>query len=131
MIVYLSHSIRGSKGEAATPLDMKQNCDAAIVLGRALQKSFPSLEFYIPAYTEPFVQLAYQLGFMSIRDILGIDCDIISRCDAVIVYVPPGDTLQGGRLTEQDYAIAKQIPTCVFHEKSEVVDWLTHFILRS
>jgi len=131
MIVYLSHSIRGSKGEAATPLDMTRNCNEAIALGETLRKEFSSLEFYIPAYTEPFVQRAFQKGYLTINQILEIDCDIAAMCNAVIVHVPPGDTLQGGRLVEYNYVTALQIPTCIFHEKSEVVNWLTHFILRS
>lgn len=129
---YVSHSIRGSAGKNATPIQMKANCDAIIVLVKQLREVIPVADFYIPAEHEDFVLHAYRSGYLTEKQILDVDCQIISdTCDAVIVYVPEGDTLQGGREIEFDYAIEHGIPVYVFHYTHQAISWITHLLLRA
>ncbi len=132
MKVYLSHSIRGKKGNAATHTEQKACCDIAIALGEHISMQIPSLELYIPGSNEEFVSIAYQKSYMTVDQILDVDCTIIGGCEAVIVYVPTDDELQGGRKIEHDHAIKTSTPVMVFNENEieRVVKWLVHFILR-
>lgn len=126
MKVYVSHSIRGKHGKNATHAQMKENCDAIIVLVNQLRKALPNIEFYVPAEHEDFVQTAYDIGYLVEEEILEIDCLIIDGCDAVVVFVPDGDELQGGRKVEYDHAIKENIPVLVYRRVDEAIEWLTH-----
>jgi len=130
---YVSHSIRGKYGKNATHTQMKANCDAIIVLVKQLREAItPSVEFYIPAEHEEFVSRAYRSGYLTEKQVLDVDCQIISdTCDAVIVYVPEGDELQGGRKIEYDYAFEHGIPLCIFDRIEYIISWITHLILRT
>jgi len=131
MKVYLSHSIRGSKGNAATQTEQKACCDAAIALGERISAEIESLELYVPGANEEFVAIAYRKSYMTIDEILNVDCTIIDGCEAVIAYVPTDDELQGGRLVEVKHAIDIDIPVKVFNENEigDVVKWLVHLIM--
>lgn len=126
MKVYCSHSIRGKYGKDATHTQMKENCDAMLVLVKQLRKALPNMEFYCPAEHEDFVQLAYDTDYLTEVEILEIDCMIINGCDAVIVLVPDGDELQGGRKIEYDHAIETGVPVVVYRLVGEAIEWLTH-----
>lgn len=126
MKVYVSHSIRGKHGKDATRTQMKENCDAIITQAKQLRNALPHVEFYVPAEHEDFVQVAYSIGYLVEEEILEIDCLIIDGCDAVIVFVPDGDELQGGRKVEHDHAIEKNIPVLVYHRAGEAIEWLAH-----
>lgn len=130
MRVYLSHSIRGSAGEKASADLQDQNCKTAIEIAKILRRSVKKLNLYVPAENETFVKLAYDLGHLSEKQILDIDCKIIDQMDAVIVYVPQGDELQGGRMVEYHHATAIAKPVVIFHEISEAVHWLNAIALR-
>jgi len=131
MKVYLSHSIRGSKGNAATQTEQKACCDAAIALGERISAEIPSLELYIPGANEEFVAIAYRKSYMTIDEILDVDCTIIDNCEAVIVYVPTDDQLQGGRLVEFKHAVDTDKPVICFNENEvdNIVKWLVHLIM--
>lgn len=132
MRIYISHSIRGKYGKDATNTQMKENCDAIKVVARQLQRTFDMTDFYLPADHEDFVHCAYTSGYMTEKQILDVDCKIIAQtCDAVIIYVPEGDELQGGRLIEYNFAVKNNIPTCIFHKTQQAIEWLTRFILHS
>jgi len=131
MKVYLSHPIRGSKGNNATNIEMQKNCDAALALGNVLKAKFPNLDFYVPASSEPFVRLAYEHNYLTIQDILKIDCMIIDTCDMVIVYTPEGGELCGGCDMEYDHAIENDIPVCIFRTIAEIESWLTCMLVGS
>jgi nucleoside 2-deoxyribosyltransferase len=105
---------------------MKENCDAMIRLANQLRKALPNIEFYVPAEHEDFVSIAYALNYLSEEEILEIDCKIIDYCDAVIVLVPQGDELQGGRKVEYDHAVENNIPVCVYCLVGEATNWLVH-----
>lgn len=131
MQFYISHSIRGKYGKNATPTQMKTNCDAIKVIAAQLRATFP-VEFYVPAEHEDFVHRAYREKYMTEKQILDVDCLIIGEtCNAVIVYVPEGDELQGGRKIEYDYAIKNGIPVYVFSKIEHAISWITKFIIRS
>ena len=130
MRIYCSHSIRGKYGKNATHAQMQINCAIIIGLVKQLRVTFPTVEFYIPAESEPFVQRAWDKHYLSEDQILEIDCMIIDDCDAVIVHVPEGDELQGGRKIEYDHAVEHNIPVYVFSEIHEVKCWIAHQIMR-
>ncbi len=124
MKFYLSHSIRGKAGPDASHDIQAKNCAAAIRVADYLRKLFPKLELYVPAEYETFVQIAYDSGYLSEDEILSVDCKIIDNCDGLIIYVPDGDKLQGGRLVEYNHAVTTNKPVCVFHTAHEAADWI-------
>ena len=124
MRYYLSHSIRGKEGPEASPDIQAQNCRDAILVATTLRKLFPKLTLYVPAENETFVQIAYDTGHLSEKQILDIDCRIIDGCDGVMIYVPEGK-IQGGRLVEYNHAAATNKPLIVFRVLREAVEWLT------
>lgn len=130
MRFYLSHSIRGKYGANATNTQMKANCDRAILIANVLRATFPSIEIYIPSEHEDFVGITYRDGYLNEKQILEIDCKIIDGCEGVIIYVPEGDTLQGGRKIEYNHALLHCKPIFIFSEIEPVISWLTHYLLR-
>ena len=130
MKVYLSHSIRGKYGNDATALQMKANCDVIKVIGEQIREAIPRLDLYIPAEHEDFVGIAYQKHFITEKHILDVDCEIINGCDAVIVYIPEADELQGGRMIEYKHAIRTKKPVYVFSEVECAIGYLTKLILQ-
>lgn len=128
--IYVSHSIRGKYGKDATYTQMQENCDAIIALVKDLRLAFPTVEFYVPAESEPFVGRAHRKHYMTEEQILDVDCDIISDGDAVIVYVPEDDELQGGRKIEYDHAVANGISVLVFGTPLEAVNWIAGQMIR-
>ena len=121
---YLSHSIRGKAGLNASQDIQAQNCRDAILVADTLRKLFPKLELYVPAESETFVQIAYDNAYLNIDDILWIDCRIIDNMDGLLVYVPQGNELQGGRLVEYRHAMVTNKLVVVFNKVSEAADWL-------
>ncbi len=124
MKYYLSHPIRGKAGPDASYDVQAKNCAEAKRIGNILRALFPKLELYIPAEGETFVQIAYDAGYLQEREILEIDCLIINNLDGVLVYVPDGDELQGGRKIEYDHAVATNKPVCIFHKVEEAADYI-------
>lgn len=124
MKVYFSHAMRGKPGFALNSAEHGNNCEAAIRIADQLRKMFPKLSLYVPAESEPFVGAAYKKGYLSIEQILELDCIIVDQCDVVIVYVPEGDELQGGRLIEYDHAVATNRPVCIFRRVEEAINYL-------
>ncbi len=125
MKVYLSHSIRGKLGSDSTPESLNENCFAAIEVGNKIRLECPWADIYIPAEHESFVQKAYDKDYMTERQILDVDCDIIAEHDILIIYVPEGDELQGGRLVEHDFAINEYIPLGLFKTAKEAIGFLS------
>ena len=128
---YLSHSIRGKHGKDATNAQMKENSDKAILIANLIRNAIPSIDVYCPGEHEDFVLTAYQKLYLTENEILDVDCAIIDGCDGVIIYVPKGDELQGGRKVEAEYAVAHSIQVFVFATVDDVILRLAHYILRS
>lgn len=131
MRYYVSHSIRGAKGAAATPTDMKENCDRILLLAACIRQALPSVELYVPAEHEDFVLKAFLSKYITEKQILDVDCQIIDTCDGVIVFSPPDDMMCGGRTVEYEHAIATGKPVLIFETTSEAISWLTHQMLRA
>ncbi len=124
MRYYLSHAIRGKVGPDASHDVQAKNCAEAKRVANILRALFPKLELYVPAEGETFVQIAYDIGHLNENEILDIDCHIIDNLDGVLVYVPDGDELQGGRKIEYDHAVAINKPVCIFHKVEEAADYI-------
>ena len=130
MRFYLSHPIRGSKGDKATAVDMKQNNDRAIEIANYIRDSITlEIEVYVPAEHEEFVLRTLKFNYLTIDQILAIDCSIIDTCDAVLIYSPDGNIVSGCKV-EHDHAIKNDIPVCVFKDVTDVITWVSEFILR-
>ncbi len=130
MRFYLSHSIRGKYGKDATNVQMKENCDRAILIANLIRNAIPSIDIYCPAEHEDFVLTAYQKHYVTEEQILNVDCAIIDECYGVIIYVPEGDELQGGRKIEYDHAIKHNIRVWRFNDVEKIINQLAEFILR-
>lgn len=132
MKFYLSHAIRGKAGVKAGHDIQNANCAAAIKIANKLRERFgPKLVLYVPAENETFVQIAYDTGHLAEKEILDIDCKIIDGCDGVIVYVPEGDELQGGRLVEFKHAMRTNKPVIRFSDVEQITFWLQNQFLRA
>ena len=116
---YLSHAIRGRAGAKATLKMITTNCEKAIKIGTEIRAYFydwekmdglPKLELYIPAESEPFVNRAYVKKYLSEKQILDIDCDIVGAGNLLLVY----GEVYGGVKTEVDYAVRNEIPVFIF-----------------
>ena len=89
------------------------------------------IEIYVPGGdTERFVSLALQFGYMTVKQVLAIDCKIIESFDMVICYVPEGDKLQGGRFVEVQYAEDIGKPFCVFSTTAAAVGFICHKMME-
>ena len=106
---YVSHSIRGKFGKAATDEQRKENSDRAIEFGRVLRAEFPTIDFYIPGEHYEIDTIAFRKGYMTEGQILDIDCIIISRCNFMIVYAPD-DYIGEGMNIEIDHCVFNNIP---------------------
>lgn len=107
--VYISHSIRGKMGDRATKEYMDINNKKAISFGETLSKEFLNIDFHVPGAYEDFVGPAYRKGHLSEKQILDIDCDIISRSNFIVVFAPD-DYISKGMQIEIDYAVESHIP---------------------
>ena len=106
---YISHSIRGRQGVNATAEQMEANNQKAIEFGKQLIEEFPTIGFYIPGAVDEFVKPAFDKGHLTLKQILDVDCDIISRSNFIIVFAPD-DYISGGMKVEIDYATLHNIP---------------------
>lgn len=109
---YISHTIRGKYGVAATNEQRKENSEKCISFGNALRKEFPNIDFYIPGEHHEIDTIAYRKGYMTEEQILDIDCVIISRCNFIVVF-SPDDFISTGMKIEIDHAVKNSIPVVV------------------
>ena len=108
--IYMSHTIRGRGGLDATEADIKINLAAATRIGVEIKAylldwekmdRFPRSDLYVPADHDEFVQIAWHKEYLNEKQVLEVDCDIISRCDLVIIY---GNYVSRGMKIELDFA---------------------------
>ena len=118
--IYMSHCIRGRKGNDATQEDIDHNCRTALAAGEKLKTyfldwyrmdGFPKVDLYVPAENDEFVQLAYNCGMLTIDQILDVDCQIVDKCDMMIVF---GTCVSSGMEVEITYATENVIPIFAF-----------------
>ncbi len=122
---YLSHAIRGKSGNKCPAVQLKENCEIAKEVAGVIREACPWLDLYVPAEHEDFVQKAYDKKYVTEKQILDVDCEILSECDNIIIFVPVGDELQGGRLIEHNFAVDECMHVCLFSDLVEAIDWLT------
>lgn len=123
--VYLSHAIRGKSGNDCGIGEQNVNCQAAREMAVKIREGLDRpVDLYVPAEHEEFVQIAYLRKYMTEKEILTTDCVIVKRSKCIVVLVPEGDELQGGRLIEHDFAIDNMINLCVFSKASEAIDFI-------
>lgn len=132
--IYLSHPIRGVKGVIATTEDMENNNKKAINKATEIRIGLGSLGLdnyidtyiYVPAEHDEFIIIGYQKGILSEKDILEIDCDIVARCDLMLIYDWEHHFSKGCKV-EFDYAKKHHIPVYTFDDDTNVVE-LVNFI---
>ena len=108
--VYMSHPIRGILRDQATEETMRANNQRSISWGKALLINFGSnLDLYVPGEHDEFVLIAYLNKYLTEKQILDVDCEIVGRCKAVVVANWEGK-LSGGMQVEVDYANENNIP---------------------
>ena len=111
---YISHSIRGKYGKDATKQQMEANNNRAIEFGNYIKKEFPSVDFYIPGEHDEFILEAYLAKYLTEKQILDIDCKILSKCSFMILFMPDS-YISGGMQVELDHANASSIPHVKVH----------------
>jgi hypothetical protein len=70
--------------------------------------SLPKMDLYVPAEHDEFVQIAYNKKYINEIDILSVDCDIINRCDLLIIFGDASTSI--GMQTELKFAEKNNIP---------------------
>ena len=131
MKLYLSHKISGD-GKTTSFTEQQKNCDKAILIANMICNALPSVEVYVPGgQTERFVRIALIKKYLTVEQVLDIDCTIIDGCDGVIIYLPQSDTLQGGCLVEYDHAVVTHKPVWLFSNVEIIINQLAEFILRA
>ena len=136
--VYLSHCIRGPKGENAPHKEIQQNIKKFKKVGQELQsyffdwekmEGFPKIDLYVPAEHDEFVMIAYSKGFITETEILDVDCTIIDTCDLLISWGFPKDTGSNGMKIECEHAYKQQIPIYTMDDLSPIaVDSLKYVL---
>jgi len=109
MKIYVSHSIRGKFNVNATDEQMEENNRIARNFGKLLKLNFPEIDWYIPADHDEFVKIAYLKGCMKEKQILDVDCEIISKCQGLLVFQPDGYISRGMEI-EIEYAKENNYP---------------------
>lgn len=131
MKFYLSHPIRGIKGDKATADDIRMNNEAAIAVANYIRHEITAdIDIHVPAEMEKFVYLAFQMGILDEKKILAVDCKIIKGCDAVLFYAPFGSIVTGCRV-EFEHALRCYKPIFIFKDAKTAVKMIAEFIVRS
>lgn len=95
----------------------------------------PKCKLYNPADHELFIDTAHFMGIVKDNDIVKINCDIIERCDLIILFGSGKTILKGQLLEEVKHAKKNKIPIFTMPDLSPVVmDTLKlaiHIIVKS
>lgn len=123
---YLSHPIRGRKGNECPPEEVEQNCikaaqDGANIMAYVQRCGIP-LFLYVPGAHDDFVQKAYKAGRITETEILDTDCDIVTDCDFLLVY-DWQDYISGGMKYEHDYCCDHDIPVYTIKKIDQHTLW--------
>ena len=106
---YIGHSIRGKFGIDATDKQRDMNSKKAVEFSKQLSEEFPNIDFYIPGLHQEFDCVAERKGYLTDKQILDIDCTIISRCNFIVIF-SLDDYISRGMQIEIDYAVEIIIP---------------------
>ena len=111
-MAYLSHPIRGSKGNRATKEDQMRNSNIARDGAIKIRNAIHNLDVYCPGDAEMFVNYTYMNKMLTDEQILHVDCQIEGECDFLLVY--EFDKLGNGCHVEIDKAKELHIPVFRF-----------------
>lgn len=127
--VYMSHPIRGPLKDKATTQDIHRNCEYAIELAEMIRTFLPvPVKLYVPGEHEDFVHRAWQGQYLTIKQILEIDCNIIEFYgDLLLVFAPYGPPVEGCSI-EMEYAQNRKIPVIVFKDFEELSEKMIPFL---
>ena len=103
---------------SVTKREMVRNCKEAIKMGNWIRQVVPKVDLYIPAEHEDFVYTAWKLGYLNEDQILDVDCRIISKKQALIVFSKNG-WKGGGIGVEMKHARKIGIPIFCVEDMSE------------
>jgi len=127
MRIYVSHPIRGKKGEDATDEEMEINCNRAIKFGNTLKSQFSGVDFFVPGEHDEFASIALKKGRITIAEVLETDCDIIDTCDAIVVWCPE-NYISDGMMVELSYANTGGIPTFIVQGPAGAIQAIGRFL---
>ena len=102
-------------GNDATDEYMKENNKKAVEFCEVLEKFFPELDIYCPGRMDEFVTIAWKQKYLNEKQILDVDCVIVSRCNFLIAYSPDG-FISSGMQIEIDFANRQGIPVLVIDD---------------
>ncbi len=106
---YVSHSIRGKFGAAATETQRELSSAKGVAFGNSLRKKYPEIDWYIPGEHCEMDYILITDGYIKEEQILEIDCKIISKCNFMVVY-SPDDFIGEGMKIEVDHCVLHSIP---------------------
>lgn len=123
-LIYLSHPMRGKKGNTtegnADANYQNKNSAQAVENVLILRKGFPEVNWHCPGEGNIPVQTAYKLGYLSIDQILTMDCTIIEqRCSGTLVHRWEASV---GADIEEDCSRRLNYPVLVFEDSPLISD---------
>lgn len=123
---YLSHCIRANK-ENPSIKEMMLNNNKAIVLANELRKTFPFLDIYVPAENNEFDLEVCGGKYLTMDQILEIDCKILEKKDLLLLYKWQKD-LSTGQKVEVSHADEMRIPMIDFSDLGEAIYKIRSFL---
>jgi hypothetical protein len=101
---------------------MRKNVADAKFQGSFFAKLFPhNIDLYVPGEHEDFVNIAYRDKYLTIEQLLEIDCKIIDGVDLVIFFAPDKMQLSPGMQVEYDHAMTHGKRTYVYERLTHKV----------
>jgi hypothetical protein len=126
---YLSHPIRGAKGDEATREDMEANNRQACEFAMKIRAAYPGLDLYCPGEHDELVQEGIEQDVLTAEQILEIDQYLVSKRNFLIVYAPDA-RLSGGMLLEIHTANRRGMPIVVTNGSLEVIGAVLETFIR-
>ncbi len=131
---YMSHCIRGRKGDSCPQEEKDQNCIKAATDGAQImsimQRCMIPVFLYVPGSHDEFIQAAWKAGRITESSVLETDCDIVATCDFLLLY-DWQDYLSAGMKYEIDYATKHEIPIIPMNKIDQQSLWeLQHCLLE-
>jgi len=114
MPCYFCARVRGANRDAVTPDVKAKNVEEGLAMARTIQAEFPSIKLYIPHDHETMIDILWRWDYLSSGDIIEASCEIINRCQLLIVWTGRG--ISGGMAQEMAYARQNHIPVFEFEE---------------
>lgn len=115
---YLSHHIRGPKGDDSTLEERISNRQEAVRVAQILRRYCPNLDLYVPGENDDWAELGLQAEILTGDLVLDVDCAIINTKDAVLFYDQYGQ-FGGGMKREEEHSIQINKPRFIFHDVSD------------